>query len=174
MALKLSKKQNKAQKVIKKVSTTKTAKKPVQAASLSADPNISVPVGKYTQAVGRRKVAVARVRLYESEGDFVVNNLLARDYFRNITNASVYYNRPFEITNTKDKFAVTVKVTGSGTSSQLDAVIHGISRALVEYDPENRVLLKSAGLLTRDSRMKETRKIGTGGKARRKRQSPKR
>lgn len=174
MALKLSKKQNKVKKIIKKTSVPQTNKKVSQTASVNTDPNITVPTGKYIEAVGRRKVAIARVRLYESDGDFVVNNLLVGDYFGNIENVSAYYNRPFELTNTKDKFSVTVKVKGSGISSQLDAMIHGISRALVEYDPENRPLLKSAGLLTRDSRMKETRKIGTGGKARRKRQSPKR
>lgn len=174
MALKLSKKQNKVKKIIKKTSVPQTSKKVSQAAFANTDPNITVPTGKYTEAVGRRKVAIARVRLYESDGDFIVNNLLVGDYFGTIENAGVYFNRPFELTNTKDKFSVTVKVNGSGISSQLDAMIHGISRALVEYDPENRPLLKSAGLLTRDSRMKETRKIGTGGKARRKRQSPKR
>lgn len=174
MALKLSKKQNKVKKIIKKASAPQTSKKVSQSAVANIDPNITLATGKYTEAIGRRKVANARVRLYENDGDFVVNNLLVGDYFRNISNAHVYYNKPFELTNTKDKFGIIVKVSGSGIASQLDAMIHGISRALVEYDPENRPLLKSAGLLTRDSRMKETRKIGTGGKARRKRQSPKR
>jgi small subunit ribosomal protein S9 len=172
MALKLSKKQNKVKKVIKKAAPS--VKRPAQVEVATLDPNINLPTGKYTDAIGRRKVATARVRIYESDGDFVVNNRLVDEYFATISNAKAYYNRPFELTNTKGKFSVTVKVNGSGTSSQLDAIIHGIARALVKFDPENRALLKTAGLLTRDSRMKETRKIGMGGKARRKRQSPKR
>lgn len=172
MALKLNKKQNKVKKIIKKAS--QSAVKSSQTTKREIDPNITMPTGQYTQAVGRRKVATARVRLYESDGDFVVNGRLVSDYFATVPNANAYYNRPFELTNTKGKFSVTAQIHGSGVSSQLDAMIHGIARALVAFDPDNRPLLKSAGLLTRDSRMKETRKIGTGGKARRKRQSPKR
>lgn len=172
MALKLSKKQNKVQKIIKKAN--RSANRASQAEQSGIDPNINMPTGQYTEAVGRRKVATARVRLYESDGDFVVNGKFVADYFANIANAHVYYNKPFELTNTKGKFSATVQVEGSGISSQLDAMIHGISRALVAFDPENRNFLKPAGFLTRDARMKETRKIGTGGKARRKRQSPKR
>ena len=172
MALKLSKKQNKVQKIIKKANRSAARSNQVEKSGI--DPNITMPTGQYTEAVGRRKVATARVRLYESDGDFVVNGKFVADYFDTISNAHVYYNKPFELTNTKGKFSATVMVEGSGISSQLDAMIHLISRALVAYDPENRGLIKAAGLLTRDARMKETRKIGTGGKARRKRQSPKR
>jgi len=99
---------------------------------------------------------------------------VAGDYFASIANAANYYTKPFDLTGTKGKFAVTVTVKGSGISAQLDAMIHGISRALVEYSGDYRALLKKSSLLTRDDRMKETRKIGNGGKARRKRQSPKR
>lgn len=169
MAIKMSKKGNKAKKVVKKA--TPIAKK---SDKKSIKHNFKIPNGKYIEAVGRRKVAIARVRIYEGSGDFVVNGKLISDYFANVKNSQAFYMKPFELTGTKGKFAMTAKVLGSGTSAQLDAVIHGIARALVEYNPEFRTFLKPAGYLTRDDRMKETRKIGMGGKARRKRQSPKR
>lgn len=168
MARKLAKKNTKVQKVIKKV-------KPVSAVSHAAGAQpMAVPKGDYTEAVGRRKTATARVRLYHTAGDFVVNGLAIGQYFNTILHSPVLYNRPFELTDTKNQFAVTAKVSGSGAKAQMEAVIHGIARALVKFNPEFRLSLKQAGLLTRDDRMKETRKIGTGGKARRKRQSPKR
>ncbi len=170
MALKLNKKQNKVKKIIKKAN--QPGSKPD--AETKANPNINMPTGRFTEAVGRRKVASARVRLYEAAGEFVVNDQMVSDYFSSIAGAKKIYNVPFELTNSVDKYAVTVRVSGSGLSSQLDAMVHGIARALVEFDPENRALLKPAGLLTRDPRMKETRKPGRGGSARRKRQSPRR
>ncbi len=167
MARKLSKKNTKVQKVIKKA-------RPVVNAHGAAMVAIDMPKGEYTEAVGRRKVATARVRLYHQAGDFIVNGKAIGQYFNTIINAPATYQKPFEITGTKNTFAVTAKVSGSGSHSQLEAVVHGIARALVAYNPEFRLVLKQAGLLTRDDRMKETRKIGMGGKARRKRQSPKR
>ena len=169
MAIKMSKKSSKAKKVVKKKSSV--AKKSENAAIKH---NFKIPNGKYVEAIGRRKVAIARVRIYEGQGDSVVNGKLISDYFANVKNSQAFYMKPFEVTGTKGKFALTVKVFGSGINAQLDAVIHGIARALVKYNPEFRTFLKPAGYLTRDDRMKETRKIGMGGKARRKRQSPKR
>lgn len=171
MAMKMSKKTSRVKKVIKKTKRLKTTK---AAKVAKSEPTFTVPQGTYVEGVGRRKVATARVRIYKTEGDFVVNNKLANDYFSAIKNAVVIYTNPFELTGTKGKFAVTVRVTGSGVRAQLGAVVHGLSRALVKFDPDFRSFLKPAGVLTRDDRMKETRKIGTGGKARRKRQSPKR
>ncbi len=136
--------------------------------------NLNYPQGEYTEGIGRRKVAVARVRIYQEEGDFIVNDQLAADYFSGIPLAAIKFNEPFVVTKTEDDFAVTVHVSGSGKSAQLDAVRHGLARALEEFDPKTRSFLKEKGLLTRDYRMKETRKPGRGGKARRKRQSPKR
>jgi small subunit ribosomal protein S9 len=124
--------------------------------------------------MGRRKVASARVRIYEGQGDFVVNNLLVSEYFKNVRNAPAIYMKPFDLTGTKGKFSVTVKISGSGLDAQLDALLNGVAKALVAFNPDFRTFLKPAGLLTRDDRMKETRKMGMGGKARRKRQSPKR
>jgi small subunit ribosomal protein S9 len=169
MALKLAKKNNKVQKIVKKIQPAT----PIASKVVGQD-KVTMPTGEYVEAVGRRKVATARVRLYESQGDFIVNDKIVGAYFRNIQNADSRYLIPFKITGTEKKFAVVVKVSGSGIAAQLQATIHGIARALAKYNQDFQPLLKQAGLLTRDDRMKETRKVGHGGKARRKRQSPKR
>ncbi|MBU0576133.1 30S ribosomal protein S9 [Patescibacteria group bacterium] len=146
-----------------------------QPSQIEDKPNFDIPSGKYFEGLGRRKMATARVRIYEEKnGQCVVNDQLAKDYFSGIYNAVKVYTQPFELTGTQEKFAVTVKVDGSGINSQLEAIVHGLTRALVKYDESFKPLLKQEGLLTRDARMKETRKPGRGGKARRKRQSPKR
>lgn len=138
-------------------------------------PKFEIPAGRYTEGIGRRKVATARVRIYEQkDGQFIVNDQLAKDYFVNIPQAVKIFTLPFKLTGTQEKFVVTVKVSGSGTKAQLGAVTHGLSRALVKFDESFRALLKEESMLTRDSRMKESRKPGRGGKARRKRQSPRR
>lgn len=171
MANKLKKK-TVIQKVVKKqkpevtVSAAKAAK--------SGQQTFAVPKGDFTFAVGRRKTATARVRLYKEPGDFVINGKVVGEYFANVTNAQIRYNLPFVTVDALGKYAVTVKVQGSGTAAQLDAVNLGVARALVKMNANYQPLLKQAGLLTRDDRMKETRKIGTGGKARRAKQSPKR
>lgn len=141
----------------------------------------------YTYAVGRRKESVARVRLYAHVKDgaiwgkqpvqkeqILVNELPVEHYFPGPLHKAKYM-RPLELTQTVGKFAVTVKVTGGGKSGQLDAMIHGISRALAAVDvAKYRPLLKKFGMLTRDPRVRERRSIGTGGKARRQKSSPKR
>lgn len=173
MAIKLKKKNTKVKKVIKKV--RKSSSSAVKADKKTANgKTLKFPKGKYTEGIGRRKVATARVRIYESSGDFIVNDQLVSDYFSNVRNAPKIYNRPFIVTDTLGKYSVTVKVSGSGIKAQIGAVIHGLSRALIKATPEIKPLLKAEGLLTRDDRMKESRKMGRGGKARRKRQSPKR
>ena len=173
MARKLQKKNNKVQKVIKKVKETPKTGSQSMAAQMSAQ-SIAMPTGEYVEAVGRRKVASARVRVYKKPGDFVVNGKAAGQYFANVANSHVLYNKPFEVTDTKNVFAVSAVIKGSGVAAQLDALIHAIARALNKMDANYRPALKEAGFLERDDRMKETRKIGMGGKARRKRQSPKR
>lgn len=138
-------------------------------------PKFEIPAGRYVEGIGRRKVATSRVRIYEQkDGQFIVNDQLAKDYFKTIPQAVKIFRLPFELTGTQEKFAVTVKVKGSGIKAQLGAVVHGLSRALVDFDESFKALLKVESLLTRDSRMKESRKPGRGGKARRKRQSPRR
>ena len=169
MAIRMNKKTNKVKKVVKKKSVVKNGKKTAVKVR-----NFKIPSAKYVEAIGRRKVATARVRIYEGSGDFVVNDQLVSEYFGNVRNAPAIYMQPFDLTGTKGKFAVTVKVSGSGKRAQLGAVVHGLATALAQFNPELRTFLKPAGLLTRDDRMKETRKVGMGGKARRKRQSPKR
>jgi small subunit ribosomal protein S9 len=84
------------------------------------------------------------------------------------------YSHPLEITKTNGQFIISVKVEGGGQASQLDAVIHGIARAIAKISPELRTVLKKEGLLTRDARVKERRKYGLAQKARAKKQSPKR
>ncbi len=171
MAIKKNKK-SAAQKVVKKQKPVKiiAGKNNHQVAPIV----MASPKGEFVTTVGRRKTSTARVRLYAKAGDFLVNGLPVGQYFHGLVNASAHYNQAFLLTNTLGKHAVTVKVSGGGISSQLGALVHGLSRALVKMNPDYRDLLKESGLLTRDDRMKETRKVGTGGKARRKRQSPKR
>jgi small subunit ribosomal protein S9 len=171
MANKLSKKNTKVQKVIKKTKPVKAT--PSQVAN-KTNVAVSAPTGEYVEGIGRRKVATARVRIYKTAGDFLVNGKAAGQYFAPIFNSQVRYNQPFELTNTKGTFAVSAKVTGSGINAQLEAVIHGLARALVKFNPDFKSTLRAQGLLTRDDRMKETRKVGMGGKARRQRQSPRR
>lgn len=168
-----------ANKLKKKTVVQKVVKKVKPLASVQADrpklpANVSIPKGEYVTAVGRRKTATARVRLYKDAGDFIVNHKVVGEYFANIQNGSIRYTQPLSLLEVQGKHAIVVKVEGSGTAAQLDATVHGVSRALIKLNPDYRPVLKQAGLLTRDDRMRETRKIGTGGKARRAKQSPKR
>lgn len=172
MAIKKNKKQA-AQKVVKKQKPIKVVLDS-KAARQAASAVMNTVKGEYIATVGRRKVSTARVRLYTKAGDFLVNGLPVGQYFAGVANAAYNYNKIFVLTNTLGKYAVTVKVAGGGVSGQLGAMVHGLARAFVKMNPDYRDLLKEAGLLTRDDRMKETRKVGTGGKARRQRQSPKR
>jgi small subunit ribosomal protein S9 len=114
----------------------------------------------YVWAVGRRKSAVARVRLYPGSGRITVNGRSASDYFggRAIYQASLF--EPLRVTGTQERFDVTVRVVGGGISGQAGAVRHGIARALTRFDEELRPVLKRAQLLTRDARVKERKKVG--------------
>lgn len=124
-------------------------------------------------AHGRRKEAAARVRLYKGKGEFTVNEKPIEKYFAQEV-ARISYLRPFFLTKTQDKYYATIKVQGSGKSGQLAAIVHGLARALVEADKSLRPILKKAGLLTRDPRVKERRKYGLAQKARKGKQSPRR
>lgn len=137
---------------------------------------VTKPLKKdYISAVGRRKEAVARVRLYtRGKGLITVNDKQVEAYFPGDV-AKSYYMRPFVVTATVGKFDISIKVEGGGPSGQLGAVVHGTSRAIEKYNKEKyRPLLKKQRLLTRDARTRERRMVGMGGKARRKKQSPKR
>lgn len=114
----------------------------------------------YHYATGRRKAAIARVRLYPGNGGLTVNGKTGREYFGgralHLTNVA----EPLRLTGTLDRFDVTVRVTGGGVAGQAGAVRHGISRALLRYDADLRSVLKPAKLLTRDPRVKERKKVG--------------
>ncbi len=124
-------------------------------------------------AVGRRKEAIAKVRLIDGQGTISVNGKPITEYFLGPIFQKLY-SKPMEITKTLVKYTVSVKVEGGGQVSQLGAVIHGISRAIAKAEPSLKVVLKKEGLLTRDARVKERRKYGHAQKARAKKQSPKR
>ncbi|MBI4057723.1 30S ribosomal protein S9 [Candidatus Microgenomates bacterium] len=129
---------------------------------------------EFISTVGRRKGSVARVRLYPGKGAHVVNGKPVEEYFPGEV-AKVLFAKPLQVAGAEGKYWVSAKVEGGGKNGQLDAVVHGIARALSLADPEKfRTPLKKQKLLTRDPRIRERRKVGTGGKARRKKQSPKR
>ncbi|MGP1441991.1 MAG: 30S ribosomal protein S9 [Anaerovoracaceae bacterium] len=108
---------------------------------------------------GRRKSAIARVRLIPGSGKIVINKKELDDYLpMDILRNEV--KRPFEVAGCAGKFDVIALVNGGGMTGQAGALRHGISRALCEADPENRPALKAAGFLTRDPRMKERKKYG--------------
>ena len=111
------------------------------------------------RGTGRRKTSVARVRLLAGNGEFKINGKDISDYFNYDTLIAIAKS-PLELTETADKYDVIVKVEGGGYTGQAGAVRHGIARALLEADPEHRAILKKAGFLTRDPRMKERKKYG--------------
>ncbi len=111
-------------------------------------------------ATGRRKTAVARVFLNKNKGDFTVNDVNVKDYFKT-EKEQLQWTKPFHLVGVShpgSKYSATIKVNGSGKSAQLDAITHGISRALAKLDPEWASILRKQGLLTRDSRMVERKK----------------
>ncbi len=108
---------------------------------------------------GRRKTSIARVRLVPGNGKVTINNRDIDEFF-NYETLKVIAKEPLVITETGDKFDVIVKVEGGGFTGQAGAIRHGIARALIESDEELRPILKKAGHLTRDSRMKERKKYG--------------
>ena len=108
---------------------------------------------------GRRKKSVARVRLVPGSGVVTINKRDIDDYF-GLETLKVVVKQPLELTKTADKFDVLVNVQGGGFTGQAGAIRHGIARALLEVDEEYRAVLKSAGFLTRDPRMKERKKYG--------------
>ena len=114
---------------------------------------------QYHYATGRRKTSVALVRLYPERGPIVVNGKPMEEAYPWDTWQSLI-THPFRTTETENQFRVVAKVTGGGVVSQAGALRHGISRALLVSNPEFRPVLKKAGLLTRDSREKESKKYG--------------
>ncbi len=113
-------------------------------------------------AVGRRKTSVARVRMLTGSGAIIVNKKPVEEYFtREVLKTDL--RRPLEISKMLGNFDIKVNVNGGGPTGQAGAIRHGISRALLEVDPELRATLKAAGFLKRDPRMKERKKYGQKG-----------
>ncbi len=143
---------------------------------------------KYFEGTGRRKLAVARVRLYlvnrnktaevngqtMKGGACVINDKeLSASQFSSWEKNFIL--SPLSVTENLERFVVTIRVSGGGKNGQMEAIVHGIARALDLVDKvQYRPLLKAQGMLRRDARARERRKVGTGGKARRVKQSPKR
>ncbi len=118
-------------------------------------------------ATGRRKQAVARVRLKAGTGAFTINGRTLDQYFGGRDVAKMVLMQPLELVEMKDKVDLAINVEGGGLSGQSGAIRHGIARALAEYNPELRPPLKKAGMLTRDAREVERKKYGQPGARRR-------
>jgi small subunit ribosomal protein S9 len=116
--------------------------------------------GRYFYGVGRRKSSVARVRLFPGEGNVVINSRAPREYFGARDVYQTIMSEPLRLMNLVDRFDMQIRVTGGGLSGQAEAIRHAIARALTEFDSELRPALKQAGLLTRDARVKERKKVG--------------
>jgi small subunit ribosomal protein S9 len=114
---------------------------------------------KYYYGTGRRKSAVARVRLIPGEGAIIVNNVPYEERFPRLEHRQVI-QQPLLVTENVGKYNVLVKVEGGGISGQAGAISHGIARALLEADERLRPRLREDGLLTRDPRVKERKKVG--------------
>jgi len=114
---------------------------------------------KFFYGTGRRKKSVARVRLYPGTGNVTINNRNIDEYF-GLDTLKLIVRQPLTLTETAEKFDVICTVAGGGVTGQAGAIRHGISRALLNADAELRPILKKAGYLTRDPRMKERKKYG--------------
>jgi small subunit ribosomal protein S9 len=113
-------------------------------------------------AVGKRKTSIARIWMKPGKGAIMINNRSIDEYLSRESGRELV-RQPLEITGTVDKYDISVNVRGGGVLGQASAIRHGISRALVNINPEFRILLKKAELLTRDPRMKERKKYGQAG-----------
>ena len=113
----------------------------------------------YFYGTGRRKHSVARVRVYNGTGKVTINGRDMNDYF-GLETLKLLVNSPLVLTENEGKFDVVVNVVGGGCAGQAGAIRHGLSRALLQFNPELRPVLKKAGFLTRDPRMKERKKYG--------------
>ena len=115
---------------------------------------------QYQYGTGRRKSSIARVRVYEGgTGSIIINGRDIDDYF-GLETLKLIVRQPFAVTGTEGKFDIICTVTGGGVTGQAGAIRHGLSRALLQFDAELRPVLKKAGFLTRDPRMKERKKYG--------------
>ena len=115
---------------------------------------------QFHYGVGRRKSAVARVRLYPGEGNVTINGKPGKEYFGGREVHMMHVFEPLRATGTSERFDVVATVVGGGVSGQAGAIRHGVARALVRFDEELKGTLKSAKFLTRDARVKERKKVG--------------
>ena len=114
---------------------------------------------KYFYGTGRRKEAVARVRVIPGKGKITINDKTIEEFF-GLETLRMIVKQPLVVTNNEAKYDVVVKVIGGGYTGQAGAIRHGLSRALLQANEENRAILKKSGFLTRDSREKERKKYG--------------
>ncbi|MGN0654315.1 MAG: 30S ribosomal protein S9 [Oscillospiraceae bacterium] len=114
---------------------------------------------KYCYGTGRRKHSVARVRMYKGTGNITINGRSIDDYF-GLETLKLIVRQPLAVTDTAEQFDIVCTVAGGGVTGQAGAIRHGISRALLVFNPELRPVLKKEGFLTRDPRMKERKKYG--------------
>ncbi len=137
-------------------------------------PTVETPAKKktYIWGTGRRKSSVSRVRIAPGTGKIEINGRTINDYFTNERDRKAIFG-PLEVTNTGGKLDIWVNTDGGGATGQSGALIMGLARALMKYDPTTLDALRIGGFLTRDSRMKERKKYGQRG-ARRKFQFSKR
>lgn len=120
----------------------------------------TTPSRSYFYAAGKRKTAVARVRIFpEGNGAITVNDLPAEEYFTFSISKGVITS-PLKLTGLAKQFDITAKIVGGGKNAQAEALRHGIAKALLEYNPQLRATLKKAGFLIRDARVKERKKPG--------------
>ncbi len=115
---------------------------------------------KQTLAVGRRKTAIAIVRLVAGKGRVFINNRTLKNYLGSRATYEMMIYQPLALTNNEKNYDVKVKAFGGGVSAQASAIRHGIAKALLAINPDNKQVLKAEGLLTRDSRIKERKKYG--------------
>lgn len=127
----------------------------------------------YIRTLGRRKSAVATIKLFTGKGESIIDGISLEKYFPTKTE-KIVYDKPFEITKTLGKYYFQAKIIGGGKTGQVQALSLAISRALIKINELFKPELRTAGLLTVDPRVKERRMVGTGGKSRRQKQSPKR
>jgi small subunit ribosomal protein S9 len=116
--------------------------------------------GKYHYGLGRRKTAIAKVRLYKGKGEIFVNNKTGTDYFGGLAGLREKILSPLALTGNAGKFDIVAKANGGGVSAQADAIALGAARALLVLEPELKSTLRHAGFLTRDPRKKERNKPG--------------
>ena len=144
----------------KKIATKSVKKQVVKKPEIKKVEERVVPVGRYIEALGRRKTSIARVRIFQNTPFSILINEKPYDSYFPTFELKNIIDSPLAKTNLPKKFSISAKVNGGGIHSQAEAVRHGISRALEKIEPGLRKVLKPFGYLKRDPRMKERRKFG--------------